>query len=404
MPHRIDLRRPYLALSLLLLLVTGMETLRAEPPGANLPLMLDIRWRKGPNLPQGFQDSQGGVVEGHLITVAGFCSGEKNVPGKPDAYPRGFLKKTWGLELSASGRAWRKLPDFPGAARQGMQAVVVNDRLYCWGGFSYSEPYCYTDGYVLSRKNGGWSWEELPALPRPATAAGMVAVGSQIYLCGGADYNAERFYTATDRNGHHPNLGAEFYEFDVAHPESGWKKLTPCPGVPRWVHAMAAIGDELYLFGGATGSDNPAAMTYTVVDNWRYSLRTAKWERLADLPVASGNFPSGAIVYQDRYILLVGGYQYSQVLNPDGSTRPVYGQPTRHYADNPMCSDIFVYDTQSQTFGKATPLPLNNNLPMTVLHENRLHLIGGEAQHAVIEGEHYGHHPDLYLVGTIQAK
>ena len=46
-------------------------------------------------------------------------------------------------------------------------------------------------------------------------------------------------------------------------------------------------------------------------------------------------------------------------------------------------------------------MPLNNNMPMAVVQGDRLHLIGGEIQHAVIEGEHFGHHPDLYLIGTI---
>ena len=81
---------------------------------------------------------------------------------------------------------------------------------------------------------------------------------------------------------------------------------------------------------------------------------------------------------------------------------PIYGRPTRRYTDNSMCSDVFVFDTRSQSFGRATPLPLNNNLPMTVVDGNRIHLIGGEIEHATIEGEPFGHHPDLYLVGTIR--
>lgn len=367
-----------------------------------LPLLLSIEWVKGPSLPRGFQDSQGDIIAGTLISVGGFCSGETGVPGKPNTYPRGFMKTVWALELNEVPNGWRQLPDLPGDARQGMQAIAVEDQLYCWGGFSYSEPYCYRDGYALSHTTGGWQWRKLPDLPWAVTAGGMCAIGSTIYLHGGADYDLAQFYTAADRHGTPHGLGARLIAFDTAQPENGWHELARCPSTPRWVHAAAAVDDNVYILGGATGSDNDARTTYTVVDNWRYLPAADRWEKLADLPIASGNFPSGAIVFADRYILLVGGYQYGAVLNPDDSTRPVYGEPTRHYADNPMASDIFVYDTQTGSFGRATSLPLNNNLPMTVLRDETLHLVGGEIQHAVIDGEHFGHHPDLYLRGTIR--
>ena len=65
-------------------------------------------------------------------------------------------------------------------------------------------------------------------------------------------------------------------------------------------------------------------------------------------------------------------------------------------------SDVWVYDTQSGLFGTATPLPLNNNVPMAVLDGSSLYLIGGETGGSVIEGEPFGHHPDLFLVGEIE--
>jgi len=33
--------------------------------------------------------------------------------------------------------------------------------------------------------------------------------------------------------------------------------------------------------------------------------------------------------------------------------------------------------------------------------DSRVYLIGGETGGSVIEGEHFGHHPDLLLVGSI---
>jgi hypothetical protein len=379
------------------------------PAGSDpLPRLLRISWHKGPSLPQGFQDSDGGIVRGTLVSVGGFCSGQKNVAGKESRYPRGFWKKVWGLDLRAKDAAWQGLPDLPGDGRQELFAMVVRDQLYCWGGFSYSKPYAYRDGYRLRRlPAGNWEWATLPELPFPLGGSGIAAIGTKIYVCGGCDYDAVvndgTFFTQADRTGRVQRLGSRLIVIDTADLAAGWRELAACPGTPRWVAGMAAVQGRLYLLGGATGNDNPTRSYCTVVDNWSYDPGADRWEGLADLPVSSGNFPSGRIVFADRYILLVGGAQYGRILGPDGSVRPAYGRTTRHYKDNPYFSDIFVYDTRTGTFGSADPLPLNNNLPMAVVEGDRIHLVGGETGGCTIDGEVFGHHPDLYLVGRIAA-
>ena len=100
------------------LIPLALSTVSSAQPAVDLPRMLQITWHKGPNLPQGFQDSDGGIVGGYLVTVAGFCQGRKDVPGKEHVYPRGFLRKAWGLDLSAPEAGWSELPDLPGPARQ----------------------------------------------------------------------------------------------------------------------------------------------------------------------------------------------------------------------------------------------------------------------------------------------
>jgi N-acetylneuraminic acid mutarotase len=189
---------------------------------------------------------------------------------------------------------------------------------------------------------------------------------------------------------------------DSNNPEAGWSELSQCPGTPRFVQATATVNGKLYVFGGATGNDNAGGQYTTVVDNWQYDPAANTWTRLRDLPVASGNFPAGNIVYDNRYILMVGGAQYANVTSPDGSLHPVYGTTNKYYPDNPYNSDIFVYDTATDLFGTATGLPLNNNLPMTVVQGDKIYLVGGETGGCVIDGELFGHHPDLFLTGTIQ--
>lgn len=384
------------------LFVTFSASGRTTELSVALPKILAITWKKGPDLPQGFQDSSGGILDNMLITVGGFCSGQtKGVVNKLGKYPRGFLRKVWALDLKATNRGWRRLPDFPATGRQCLSCIPVKNRLYCWGGFNYTAPFCYRDGYELSHVQGTWVWKRLPDLPWRVSGAGICSIGPRIYLMGGADYNRQDFFTNSNRSGDISRLGARLLVFNTDNKEAGWKKLPSCPGTPRWVSGVAAVKGKIYVIGGATGNDNSSGNYCTVVDNWEYNPDKRTWIRLPDTPIASGNFPSGRIVFQNRYILLVGGFQYKNVMEPSGILTPPFGRVFRHYQHNPYDSDVFVYDTLENKFGRADPLPLNNNMPMTVLRGNLLNLIGGETNGSVIGGEYFGHHPDLYLTGKL---
>lgn len=372
----------------------------------DLPLLIDINWRKGPDLPIGFQDSDGGIIHGMLISVCGFGRGHVDdvVAGKEGKYPReSHLKNTFALNLNAPSKGWVSLPAFPAVGRKELFGINVGNDLYVWGGSEYNFSYTFKDGYRLSNSGSGWTWEKLPDLPLYLGSSGIAAIGSKIYVMGGSQYylrGGGEYLTNIEEHG--SPLGALMMEYDTAAAKPEWKQLPPCPGTPRGVQAMAAVGGKIYVLGGAAGENNPSGVTCTVVDNWRFDPATEMWERLADLPIASGSFPSGKIVFQDRYILMIGGYQYTQILNPDGTNRPVYGQPTRHDAGEDYFSDVFVYDTQTNTFGKATPLPLNIRLPMTVIKGNQIHLVGGETPGFELDGERYGHNPELYLIGDLK--
>jgi N-acetylneuraminic acid mutarotase len=378
----------------------GANETAPQPPN-DLKPMVKITWTRGPNLPQGYQDSDGGFIGNTLISVGGFCSGLKEDNAKkPGIYPRGFLKKTWGLDVSSTSPRWQNLPEFPGAARQGLFAAVVNEHLYLMGGFSYEQPFSYDDGWKLSKTDSGWAWSPLPKLPWKLTSAGAAVVGSKIYVVGGADYDGVNgFHTDADRGKSTPRLGARMLVLDTQHLAAGWKELAQCPGTPRFVHAVQAVGERIYVIGGATGLP-----TYTVVDNWMFDTSTETWTRVRDLPIASGNFPkSSNLLFQNRYIVLPGGYQYGQVINPDGSLRPPYGKPSNLNKGTGLFNDVFVYDVESNRFGTADGMPIDNNLPMTVVRGERIYLLGGETGGGIVEGEFYGHHPDLLLIGHMQA-
>src|SRR6476620_2176307 len=113
-----------------LLVLLGSTYARAADP---LPHWFDIAWRRGPDLPQAFQDSDGGIVDDTLITTCGYSdSGETAPPTKKEKSPVGHHKKTWGLRLRDPEKLWQVLPDYPGDPRQELCGVVVGKALLTW--------------------------------------------------------------------------------------------------------------------------------------------------------------------------------------------------------------------------------------------------------------------------------
>jgi len=124
---------------------------------------------------------------------------------------------------------------------------------------------------------------------------------------------------------------------------------------------------------------------------------------LADLPVAASRHPNNFIVFQNRYVVLIGGGFAKLVMNPDGTSRPSYGRPHRTRWGRTTFSDITVYDTHTGKFGRANPMPLCNNMPIAAIHNDRLYMLGGECEGVEFDGVHFGHHPDLLLIGDMIA-
>src|SRR5438874_4228141 len=84
-------------------------------PQDQLRPMLKITWSRGPNLPQGFQDSDGGFIGDTLITAGGFCSGDSRSTTKRS---RAFIRAgsstkrgRWiSRQITAGGKRFRHSP------------------------------------------------------------------------------------------------------------------------------------------------------------------------------------------------------------------------------------------------------------------------------------------------------
>ena len=398
-------------LSLALMMTADVPPSPAPQAQESLPHMIKTEWSAAPPMPQGMQDNDGGIIDDYLVLVGGFCHG-KDDNRKPGMYPRGFLKKAWALNLKNEAAGWIQLPHFPGAARQEMNGISVHNKIYLWGGFSDSEPYCYKTGYRLERTGGEWSWHPLPDMPYPGSAGSGAVIGSKIFLVGGMDYDAQRYYVSTDRTGEVKRFGARLSVFDTAAESKGWKTLKPCPGTPRMMSAMAASDGQLYLMGGYAVDDKGGA--HNVGDSWRYDPSTDTWHRLRDLPVSVSGFSSGMLLYQNRYILLVTGYPHATIMNPDGSIRPRYGTPSRidrskwpgetGFNGSLLYENhVWVYDTHTDLYGTATYLPFDDHGQTMYILGDTMYLFPGETGGFYWEHEYFGHAAEFVLRGKMKA-
>eukprot|EP00037_Helgoeca_nana_P007154 m.65389 g.65389 ORF g.65389 m.65389 type:complete len:441 (-) comp17979_c0_seq2:748-2070(-) len=323
---------------------------RFPPAVASLPALLRIDWRRLPDLPkqgplhQGFQDSDGAVVDkgATLITAFGYAGG--GVPG--------FLNGGFAINTSASSPVWAALPKAPISGRQEVSATRLPDNsLVFLGGFSYVAPYTFADVVRLRRRGGVWAWDtDLPDFPYPVQSAGVASISDTVFVLGGCDYDRTQFYCSTDRHGGNPGMGRRLWSLEIPTTTAGsergaeWVELPMLPALPRWVHSFTAVQGKLYVLGGArtdvdtchTGSNTSS--TVGLVDCWCYDPATRTWVRLPDMPFSSSNWQTnGPHAFMDRYIILVGGNQYSTAASTNGETAIMLADFTRHDSHQDWC-------------------------------------------------------------------
>jgi len=307
-----------------------------------------IDWTELRPFPWSYNGGVTGRVGDYIVYVAGFGRRVpeelKKRPGYFDGYHR--LLATYHVP---TGHWEQALPLFPGVARAYANCSVSDGRnAYVLGGQSYAPPGCFRDAYRLSRSGQVWRWERLPDMPMATAEFGCVLLDGKLYVQGGSHYARTGLHKGWDSE--LGNVGRHFTVLDLNRIDRGWRRLPDLPGTHRSHHAMAAVRGVLYVFGGVASVGGETPKNWNTVDNWRYDPGTRNWRRIRDLPFPCGGW--SARVFQDRYILLFGGFYGRKILDIDGSTRPAYGCDGAAFS-NRVC----VYDTETNEFSEATPMP-----------------------------------------------
>lgn len=354
----------------------------------------------------GIQDSAVGFIGGRLVSAGGFSRHPKDVLREhPDAFggqPSGFTQLAFAMDPADEAAGWQRIPDLPGPARQGPAVAVVDDALYVMGGMNYTEPHTYRDTYRLRSQGGVWVWEELPQaqLPWPAYGAGAstAVVGARIFLTGAADHfrapgaeNAD-FHSEAGREG--SPVGRALLVLDTTEPEAGWQRLADCPGLPQFDAGVAAAGGKVYRLGGIYAplhfGDQPHY--YNAVDSWVYDPAADSWTRLPDMADGSNR---RALVYQNRYVLLVAGYKYARTWFADGTSTSAYTAAEQQRDWVSFFEDtVLVYDTISGELDAADPLLECTSYPSSDIVGDTIYCLGGEGGPRLW-------HPATLQIGTV---
>lgn len=244
--------------------------------GANLNGQTTITWSQLPPLPDAL-----GVAAPFVGTSGGalLVAGGANFPGK---MPWDGGQKVWHDEVYAldqTNGAWQLAGRLPRALAYGV-AVSINGGVLCIGGSDAAGH--HREVFELHWRHGRLETEPRDPLPLPLAQACGAVVGNTVYVACGATEPGEK--TATNR----------VFALRYASKDLRWREVEAFPGQSRILPVAAAIGDTLYLAGGAAlePTNGHVARVY-LRDAWSFRPDRG-WRRVADLPKPSVAAPSPA--------------------------------------------------------------------------------------------------------------
>jgi N-acetylneuraminic acid mutarotase len=231
----------------------------------------DLVWRELPALPRGLAGQFVGAIGGMLI-VAGGTWWE----GKPWSGGKKFWSdKVYGLRAGDPG--WRNLGTLPRPLAYGA-AVSTKGRVLLVGGQTDSS----VSSQLIELTLGGLGIRirELHRMPLPTAWCCAGVIGDRLYVAGGGDGfpSANQAYRT-------------FWSYNLRNPAEEWREVDTWNGSPRFLAAMAVVGDSLVLGGG---TDFGGGQRIFRNDAFAFHPK-AGWKRIADLPVSLQGGVAGVI-------------------------------------------------------------------------------------------------------------
>ncbi|MEG1553001.1 MAG: sodium/solute symporter [Kiritimatiellia bacterium] len=244
---------------------------------------IELTWTQAAPAPEAVARAFGGMMEGKIITAGGstYVNGQKAYSSTIASY-------------DPEANVWTVLGQLPVGTAEG-GAVVTKAGLLCVGGVTAQGP--TATAFLIPR--GSATIEPLPPCPYGTlsmTAATTWGDGA-VFACGWLNGEpTNRLFTLAKKDG-----------------VWTWGELPPLPGAPRYQAVAAEQnGDQksriLVVYGGSviSTSDHKPLAAY---DGYGYKIQfdgSFAWSKLEDAPVST--IGAGFMPVGDQHVLLMGGY------------------------------------------------------------------------------------------------
>lgn len=410
---------------------------------------------------QGIQDNNLETIGDNLFSFNGFCSGsnyfhrtfrrnkkknKENIKmlskiNKLTSFKRGFYNSIY--KYSIKKNKWYFMGDLPIKPRQCASSININNKIYIWGGYSYTpltekelnelkilpqkkEIKTFNDGICFEYINNKVCFKNIPKLPYPLANFNMIYLEKKIFFFGGSIYSKYGYDTNLLIN--NEKIGKGFFKINLDENDNiigDFEFINNFPGTDRMSSIFFEHNNDLYIIGGSsiyskkTNEKGYSELTPTnVLDNWNYNICDNKWKRLKDLPFFL--VQQGFVKYKNKYVIMIGGVKFNyskyleEIFESDNNKFKKFDfklkyngisdiKDIRHFPKkytnsyNKYFSNlIIIYDIKNDTYLLPNKrLNININQPSISLHNDDIYIYGGEANATYINDLFYGIHLSL---------
>ncbi len=205
------------------------------------------------------------------VTVGGMIYAGQGGSNHPQSRGNGYFDR-----YDPTTNAWTRL-SMPTDA-YGRAGVVVDDRIYAFGGVEHAAPLRRVDVYHPERDR----WSPRAPMPTPRSNAAAAVANDIICVMGGSPVFGDNPGTTANE------------AYDPV--QDAWRGRTPMPR-PRYWHSVAATHGRIYVFGGRPGPD------LDLIDV--YDPETDAWTTLPDRMPRPRSHAGTAVL--NGKVLLIGG-------------------------------------------------------------------------------------------------
>lgn len=283
--------------------------------------LTDVEWSERRPMPVAQAGGAAALLNGDLV-IAGGTTWVDGV-------------KTWLPDVqiyNPASNSWKSGPNLPMPLANGAFAASATELEIFGGG----------DGKTARRES--WkldsartAWVRTGSTPEPTLLGKAARVGEAVFLFGGCEDIVD-LKTCSDAVWSRGRKGE-------------WQRVSRIPAGVVALPAIAVSGSSVYLFGGCSIDADGKVMNHSQL--LRYDTASNRWKAMRDLPARNRGL--SAVAFGERSILLFGGY-----------------------TDKGFSSEVFLYDTASDTYRKLKPMPLSLMGAEFVRNGNTIYGAGGE--------------------------